>query len=244
MPWSSSATRPSPGTARNRSAVAPSDQSSALTEYGTTPGAGWWSRVEANRPVWLSRRGKVAAAPAPPGCGPADRSGASGRGRAGRARRRDPRRKPTRCSGVRASSWCQATASSCDREAPDDAGLIITVDVGPGQLGQARAVIHVAAGDRGRLGVRVHLDRRQDRRRPAPAFDMHRLRTLHDAPAVVAPALDLVDQLPQLPADVADPQVARGPVDAHLPRDCESRRPRSRAARPGCSTNGLSGGMR
>ena len=38
-----------------------------------------------------------------------------------------------------------------------DAGLIIAVDVGTGELGQARAVIDIAARDRGRLGVRVCL---------------------------------------------------------------------------------------
>ncbi len=71
----------------------------------------------------------------------------------------------------------------------------------------------------------VCLRRRQDRRRPSPAFDVHRLRALHHAPAVVAPALDLVDHLPQFPADVADPEVAGGVVDAHPPRVAEAERP-------------------
>ena len=59
LPCSSRPMRPLPGTARNRSAVAPSAQSSDIDAYrGSRPAAGRWSRVEANRPVWLSRRGK------------------------------------------------------------------------------------------------------------------------------------------------------------------------------------------
>src|SRR5438552_3099507 len=38
-----------------------------------------------------------------------------------------------------------------------------------------------------------------------------------DAPAIVAAALDPVNLLPQILADVADPEVARGAVEAHLP---------------------------
>ena len=68
-------------------------------------------------------------------------------------------------------------------------------------------------------------DRRRDRRGPALALDPHGLGPFHDAPAVVSPALDPEDHLPELPADVADPQVAGRVVDAHLPGVAEAERP-------------------
>ena len=82
---------------------------------------------------------------------------------------------------------------------------------------EAAAAIDIAAGDRGGLGVGMVDRRRQDRRGPAPALGADGLAALEDAPAVVAAALDAVDQLPQLPADVADPEVAGRPVEAHPP---------------------------
>ena len=53
----------------------------------------------------------------------------------------------------------------------------------------------------------------------------HRLRALHHAPAVIAPALDPVDHLPEFPPDIADPQVAGRPVDAHPPGIAQAERP-------------------
>src|SRR5206468_4302448 len=52
-----------------------------------------------------------------------------------------------------------------------------------------------------------------------------RLAALHDAPTIVAAALDLVDQLPELPPDVANPQVAATPVEAHPPGVSKAIRP-------------------
>src|SRR4029453_14925005 len=63
---------------------------------------------------------------------------------------------------------------------------------------------------------------RQDRGGPAPARRPPRLPALHDRPAVVAAALNAVDHLPQLPADVADPQVAGDAVEAHAPGIAEA----------------------
>ena len=38
-----------------------------------------------------------------------------------------------------------------------------------------------------------------------------------DRPAVVAAFLHAIDHLPQLPADIADPEIAGGPIEAHAP---------------------------
>src|SRR5262249_38069393 len=103
-------------------------------------------------------------------------------------------------------------------QAPDAAGVEVAVDVGAGQVGQALAVVNVAAGQAAEVRVRVLGDRRQDRRRPLGAFRAEGVCALVDAPAVVAALLDLQDALPQVLADLADPQLARGPVEAHLPR--------------------------
>src|SRR5262245_21910144 len=46
-----------PGSAKNRSLCAPSDQNGVLMIYGITPGATLWSFTEVNRPVSLSLRG-------------------------------------------------------------------------------------------------------------------------------------------------------------------------------------------
>ena len=47
---------------------------------------------------------------------------------------------------------------------------------------------------------------------------MYRLRALVQAPAEVVGLVDAVHHLPQFPADVAHPQVARLPIEAHFPR--------------------------
>src|SRR5437879_4269352 len=61
-------------------------------------------------------------------------------------------------------------------------------------------------------------DRREDRRRPLLAFGPEGVRAFLHAPAVVAAALDLVDHLPQVLADLAAPQVPGLAVEAELPR--------------------------
>ena len=62
---------------------------------------------------------------------------------------------------------------------------------------------------------------REDRRRP-DLLRLDRLRPLHRGPAVVAALLDPVDRLPQLPADVADEQLAGLAVEAHPPGVAEA----------------------
>ena len=66
--------------------------------------------------------------------------------------------------------------------------------------------------------------RRRDRIRPPAPIPRHRLRPFHDAPAVVAAALDEVDHLPQFPADIRDPQPS-GVVEGHPPRVSQPVRP-------------------
>src|SRR5262249_21566232 len=113
---------------------------------------------------------------------------------------------------------------------PQLARYPVAADIGADQVLELLAVVDVAAGDGRRLGVRKAQRRRQNRRRPAPAFGANLLRPFHDRPAVVAAALDAVNHLPQLPADVADPEIAGGRVDAHAPGVAE---PVSPDLRPG-----------
>src|SRR5579884_231381 len=46
---------------------------------------------------------------------------------------------------------------------------------------------------------------------------MHWLRAFHDRPAIIATLLHTIDHLPELPADVADPQVTGLAIEAHPP---------------------------
>ena len=125
---------------------------------------------------------------------------------------------------------------------PHAASLPIAANVTAGQLLEPLAAIHVAADDRASVGVRVGKVGRNDRRRAALGVGINRLRALHDAPAIVAPFLDSVDALPQFPTDIADPQIARLPVEAHPPRISQAVGPHF-AARAGVFTNGLSAGI-
>ena len=121
-----------------------------------------------------------------------------------------------------ASSLCQTTLSPSKLRGPELARHPVAADVGAGEVLEALAAVDVAAGDGGGLGVREGEGRRQDRRRAALALGLDRLRAFHDRPAVVAALLDAVDHLPQLPADVADPQVAGRAVEAHPPGVAEA----------------------
>ena len=47
---------------------------------------------------------------------------------------------------------------------------------------------------------------------------MNRLSTFKQAPPEVVTGVCLVNELPQFPADITDPQLSRLPVEAHLPR--------------------------
>ena len=96
-------------------------------------------------------------------------------------------------------------------------GDIVAVHIGPGQLGEPGGGRHIASGDRTALGVGMGDHRRRDRiGAPAP-IPHHRLRPLHDAPAIIFPALDEVNHLPQFPSHVGDPQSPRS-VERHPPR--------------------------
>ena len=56
-----------------------------------------------------------------------------------------------------------------------------------------------------------------------------RLAPLHNAPAVVASPLDLEDQFPKVPTDVAHPKIASRFVKAHAPRVTQPIRPNFRS---------------
>src|SRR5262249_15209589 len=108
---------------------------------------------------------------------------------------------------------------------PDSARVEVTVDVGADEVFQTLAVIDVAAGQRTEVRVRSLDDGRQDRRRAALALGPERGRCLNTAPAVVAALLDLDDRLPQVLADLTDPQVPGLAVEAVPPRLAQAIRP-------------------
>ena len=117
----------------------------------------------------------------------------------------------------------------------------VAVDVGADQVRMLRPPVDEPSRHRGPLGVGVVDRRREDGGGPAPGLGADRLPPLHDAPAVVAPPFDPVDELPHLPADVAHPEVARLAVEAHLPGVPEAERP-DLGARPAQVAEGVVGG--
>ena len=54
---------------------------------------------------------------------------------------------------------------------------------------------------------------------------MYWLLAFEQAPAEVVTRIDLANQLPQFPANIADPQLSRLAVEAHLPRITQAVRP-------------------
>src|SRR5207249_3601582 len=100
----------------------------------------------------------------------------------------------------------------------------VTEDIGAAQLGEPLAMVNAAAGDAARDRVRQFDQRWADRRRP-DLVRLDRLRPFHGGPAVVAPLLHAVHRLPQLPADVADEQLAGLAVEAHPPGIAKAVRP-------------------
>src|SRR5436190_375746 len=101
---------------------------------------------------------------------------------------------------------------------PDAACIIVAVNVGPLQVGQAIGVINVATGQRAELRVFMLDDGRQDRRRAELALRTERMAAFLDAPTVIAAFLELVNRLPEVLAHLADPQVSRRLIEAKLPR--------------------------
>ena len=102
-------------------------------------------------------------------------------------------------------------------ECPDLAGIVVPVDVGADEVFQPRAAIDIAAGDRPRLGVGVLDDRRQDGGGALLPVRLIRVVPLPDIPAVVPPAPDQINQLPEILADVTGPEVSGNAVDAESP---------------------------
>src|SRR5262249_54874477 len=101
---------------------------------------------------------------------------------------------------------------------PNAAAVVIAVDIGPDQLLEPFAVIDKPARDRAEVGVVVLDDRHEDGRWPARAFRAERVAAFGDAPAVVAAAFDQENLFPKVLADIADPEVSGGAVEAYLPR--------------------------
>ena len=120
-------------------------------------------------------------------------------------------------------------------QSPDSAGGVVAVNVHAVLGREFFATINIAAGDGARLGVRVLYNRRDDGRRAGSVIRVNRLAALHDAPAVIAASLDAKDHLPQIPADITDPQVAGLEVETHPPRIAEAVRP---DLRPGTERSG------
>ena len=100
---------------------------------------------------------------------------------------------------------------------------------------ESSAAVNIAAGDGARLGVRVLDYWSNDGRRAGRVVRVDRLAALHDAPAVVAAALDAEDHLPQVPADITHPQVTGLGVKTHPPWIAEAVRP---DFRPGTERGG------
>ena len=120
-------------------------------------------------------------------------------------------------------------------QSPDSAGGVVAVNVHAVLGREFFTAINIAAGDGARLGVRVLNDRRDDGRRAGRVVRVDWLAALHDAPAVVAAALDAEDHLPQIPADITHPQVTGLEVKTHPPRVAEAVRP---DLRPGTERGG------
>ena len=118
-------------------------------------------------------------------------------------------------------------------ESPNFAGDIIAVHILAGEQRVPLAVVHVTAGNAQRLGVRMLHSRCEDGRGAALAVGIDGLAAFHNAPAVVAAALHLVNHFHAFPADIAHPQVALGAIKTHPPRIAHAVGPHL-AARAGC----------
>ena len=114
---------------------------------------------------------------------------------------------------------------------PDALRDPVAEDVLADELRELLAAVDVPAGHARAFGVRDFDDGRLDRRRAEFPADVDRLPALDGAPAVVPGPLDLVDEFPQFPAHVADPQFARHLVEAHAPRVAEAVSPDLAAGR-------------
>ena len=113
-------------------------------------------------------------------------------------------------------------------DGPDVAGAVVAVEVGTLQFRVTFAVIDDAAGERAGFGVMVLDGGLHDRRRPDLAFQIERMTTFHDAPAVIVPLADEHGGFPQILAVLPHPDVAGLRVGTHAPRVAEPVRPRLR----------------
>ena len=117
-------------------------------------------------------------------------------------------------------------------QAPDVA-CPITVDVRVSQTRHVDAAIDVAADDREAVRATVLGNGSQEVRERQVVRVVGAHRSLVDRPAAVVPRRNEIDLLPRSPADVAEPEVARAPVEGEPPGIPEPVGP-DLATRSGC----------
>src|SRR5439155_26533012 len=120
-----------------------------------------------------------------------------------------------------------ANAVPRPHEAEQPAVAVVPEDGRAPEAGDVGSPVHVATGDRAPAGaVAVLVDRTDGAARAAVLIAMI---TLETAPAVALAAMRvrglLVDLLPRVLPDVADPEVARGAVEGEPPGIPKSVRP-------------------
>src|SRR2546427_2229236 len=114
-------------------------------------------------------------------------------------------------------------------QAPHFAVLIITVQVDIAQLGELVPMVDIAARDGAGLGM-VMLDHwRYKWSRTAFAVWVEGMGTLHDAPAMIASAVDQLDHLPKVLTDIPNPGLASVGIEAETPWIPEAVSPNLRA---------------
>src|SRR5262249_46222966 len=93
-------------------------------------------------------------------------------------------------------------------QTPHFAVLVVTIQIDVAQLGELGSLGDVAAGDGAALGVVMLDDGRHERSGAALAVGVEGVGTFHDAPAMIASAIDEFDHLPEVLTDVPDPGLA------------------------------------
>ena len=100
---------------------------------------------------------------------------------------------------------------------PDLPVLVIAIQIQPLQLGEFRAFVDIASGDRAALGMVMFDNRRHDRRRPAFGIRVKRVCAFLHAPAVIAAPAHQLDHFPQILSHIAHPGLPRHRIKAKPP---------------------------
>ena len=114
--------------------------------------------------------------------------------------------------------------AAVDPQRPELAGIIIAVDIGAFELGQAVGFEDIATGDGPEIAVGMLHQRRGELARPLLPLGPEGVLPFIDAPAVIATTLDEVDHLPEVLPHLAGPEASL-PVEAELPDLSMSERP-------------------